>query len=370
MRTRIERTEFEQGRRVLALSDIHGHLKTLNLALDKARYCPDDILVVVGDMIEKGAQSLGVVRKIMALSQKGTVYALTGNVDMWMTRFLLSGDPETQHELVKNALNAKKWWGGTTLEEMCAELNLPFDEKMNIAQTLFQVRRRYSDELSFLNGLPTILDTPAYRFVHGGLPHENLALLDGTDNHPLVRFDHFFNDAPAFQKYIVVGHWPVALYREKYPDENPLIDEKRRIICLDGGCGVKCDGQLNVLTLPENAKGPFPFVSADTLPVITALDDQTPGPDDPVYIKWTDHAITVLEQTTETARIRFHDRVLTVPAALLMKKDGDTICDDVTTYRLPVQKGDHLHLVFSTKDALYVKKDGVSGWYAGGWERT
>ena len=82
MRTRIERTEFEQGRRVLALSDIHGHLKTLNLALDKARYCPDDILVVVGDMIEKGAQSLGVVRKIMALSQKGTVYALTGNVDM------------------------------------------------------------------------------------------------------------------------------------------------------------------------------------------------------------------------------------------------------------------------------------------------
>lgn len=50
----VKRLTFPEGRRVLAISDIHGNLPFLKGVLAAAHYGPDDILVLVGDLVEKG----------------------------------------------------------------------------------------------------------------------------------------------------------------------------------------------------------------------------------------------------------------------------------------------------------------------------
>lgn len=57
-RVKIEYVEIERGRRLLVTSDIHGHAASLKKVLEKAEFSDDDILVIIGDIVEKGPESL------------------------------------------------------------------------------------------------------------------------------------------------------------------------------------------------------------------------------------------------------------------------------------------------------------------------
>ena len=63
--SRIERLGASPGQRLIVVSDIHGQLDCLVQLLEKTGYGGDDILVVIGDLIEKGPDSLGVVRYLL-----------------------------------------------------------------------------------------------------------------------------------------------------------------------------------------------------------------------------------------------------------------------------------------------------------------
>jgi len=79
--------EFAPGRRILAVSDIHGNLPFFQHLLEKVSFSPDDILVLVGDMLEKGPDSLGLLRYIVQLCKTHTVYPLCGNCDGLVLNF-------------------------------------------------------------------------------------------------------------------------------------------------------------------------------------------------------------------------------------------------------------------------------------------
>ena len=82
MLTKIGRAVFAPDQRVLVTSDIHGHCDQLRQLLEKASYAPEkDVLVIVGDMLEKGWQNLETLRFVMHLSETGKVYTLIGNAD-------------------------------------------------------------------------------------------------------------------------------------------------------------------------------------------------------------------------------------------------------------------------------------------------
>ena len=49
---------FPPGRRIVAVSDIHGNLPFFRALLGKIALTPEDILVLVGDLLEKGQESL------------------------------------------------------------------------------------------------------------------------------------------------------------------------------------------------------------------------------------------------------------------------------------------------------------------------
>ena len=83
MDTKIERLEVEGKGRIIAVSDIHGNVKYLDGLLKKISFSQEDTLIIVGDMIEKGPESLKTVRYVLDLKERNTnVYATMGNVDV------------------------------------------------------------------------------------------------------------------------------------------------------------------------------------------------------------------------------------------------------------------------------------------------
>ena len=81
MKAVVRPIPFPQSGRLLAVSDVHGNLPWLKGLLDKVGFTPDDALVLVGDLVEKGPDSLATLRYVMELSQTHTVHALCGNCD-------------------------------------------------------------------------------------------------------------------------------------------------------------------------------------------------------------------------------------------------------------------------------------------------
>ncbi|MBQ4552932.1 MAG: metallophosphoesterase [Clostridia bacterium] len=366
MKTVIQRVVFPENRRVLMISDIHGHCSGLKYLLKKADFCKDDILVIVGDLIEKGPESLQTLRFVMDLCQHYTVYPLIGNVDLWRLQMLMSEDPETQQKLLRYSLKAEKWWNTSVLGEMCAEIGVALSPDLDTKSTFPRLQKHFEKEFSFLLNMPTILETQDMIFVHGGIPHENLPELEKEDCFPLLKRDCFLEEGHAFSKYAVVGHWPVLLYCPAIPCAAPIIDEKQRIISLDGGMGLKDNGQLNLLIMDKTAPERFRYEAWDDLPVITALEAQDAS-EDSFYLHWARDPVTVTPISAENdmTRVLYQGHELLVPSHCLREKDGLTYCDDVTDYHLPVSPGDTLKLIYTTSYGCYAKKGSTTGWYCG-----
>ena len=369
MKTTVQRVSFPPDRRILVTSDIHGHPDDLRRALAKANFSSGDILVIIGDLVEKGPRSLETIRLVMQLQKEYTVYPLMGNVDLWRVEYLESDDPLMHAEMRDFSLKAKGWWGGSLLHDLCAELGVKLDEKTDITALMPAIRRRFSEEISWLSRLPVILETQRMIFVHGGIPHERLDELEGTDAFPILKFDDFYHAGLSFQKYVVVGHWPAVLYSKTYPDYSPLIDRQRRIISLDGACGVKDEGQLNLLILPSFDSEDFAVITQDHLPVLTALEAQPGSPADKArYICWSDRWVTVKEKGAEMSVVSYHGQDMAVPTVFLGNENGRDYCSDATDYVLPVEPGDELLLILKLSHGVMVKKNSIAGWYFGRYE--
>ena len=86
MPARIKRLRLPPGRRIIAVSDIHGNLPYLKGLLKKIRFDADDILIIDGDFLEKGPDSLGTLRYIMQLSEAGKrIHGLAATATAGMT---------------------------------------------------------------------------------------------------------------------------------------------------------------------------------------------------------------------------------------------------------------------------------------------
>ena len=80
---RIGRAELPDSGRIIAVSDVHANLPYLRGVLEKAAFSAGDTLVLCGDMLEKGPQSLDTLRYIMELSRSRRVLGVQGNCDCW-----------------------------------------------------------------------------------------------------------------------------------------------------------------------------------------------------------------------------------------------------------------------------------------------
>ena len=372
MQIRIQRIPVEKGRRVIAVSDIHGRAKYLNALLEKVHYTPNDSLFIVGDIVEKGLENLQTLRRVMELAQNLRTYCSLGNVDLHRLVHLTDTTEGAGRRFADLITYCHESWGGGLFEEMMAEAGLPLSGDPDKA--LVTVREHFQPEIQFLESLPVIMETEDLCFVHGGLPGggSTAKLLEEAprqDIWKLLKYDAFYDEGFSYDRYVVVGHWPTMLTRPAYPDMKPVINEERKIIMIDGGCGVKEYGQLNALIVEDHR------ISTDyylDFPWITAKVDQAES-ESSFSITFADRWVRLLGEESDGFIPVRHESTgyeMLAPAKFVHRLEGDRAeVFDATDYCLPVRKGDRMQLLDSFGDCHLVNKNGVIGWYKGDYGR-
>lgn len=366
MQTIIKKLHIPVEKRIIAISDIHGHYEYFVNLLEKVHFCKNDILFIVGDITEKGPESLKTLRFVIKLCKEYTVYTLIGNVDAWRLELFDDNTKKGYENLYNSISSMKKHWGNCLFNEMCDELNINIKSIDDIPQIRQQLQIHFREEFDFLRSLPTIIETQKFIFVHGGIPTDNLETLVNTNAYTFIKSDAFMEKGINFNKYVIVGHWPVTLYNDKISSHNPIINPKQKIISIDGGCVIKFDGQLNALIIPYINTKEFSYAAYDSLPIVTAKTAQNVS-EESINIRYTDNKIKLIEHGDEFSYIEH----ISTGYRLWIHNDyindycENTTCSDFTDYRLSVKIGDRLSVVKKTSKGYLVKKEGISGWYCG-----
>ena len=355
---KIQTLRFEKGRRILVVSDIHGNYEYFRGVLDAAKFSERDELVIDGDFSEKGRDSLRVLRYIMELSERGSVHTILGNCDDWFPIFRMR--EEEQKRVLGYIRHRQRGLLWDMLRE-CGTDPLTLESLSPVCAILYE---RFQREWDFLAALPEAIESENFIFAHAGAdPSKPLAEHRVNE---LVKYDRFLDLGRSFSKWLIVGHYPVMLYRKDLVCANPIIDREHRVVSIDGACVLKDDGQLNCLVIPDTDSEDFSFVAYDSFPEVIALDDQAAG-ERSYYVAWDDSTVRVLERGAEFSRCRHLSTgyELDILTKYLFSDTEITGCNDCTDCILPVRRGDRLKLVETTSRGYFVKHNGVSGWYYG-----
>ena len=362
MQARIERRALPDTGRVIAISDVHGNLEYLQGLLKKLDLRDEDTLVFCGDIMEKGPQSLDTLHFLMDLNERRRCWFVLGNCDYWYDEHDHSKpcrDWYVRDYLLTNA-NGN---GPGLLQQMCDAAGVTVDENFDIDTYYKALGDMFPHEFEFLASMPQVIETDKYIFVHGGLPEGDPKTWDGWY---CMKNDDFMGQGRKFDKWVIVGHWPVMLYRQDITCANPIIDRESHIISIDGGCVLKDDGQLNALIIPRSGSEDFTFTAYDPFPVRRVKSAQA-GSKRSIYVRWGDNQVEILSRGEEFSRVR-HVRTgyeLDILTKYLYGESGVVRCNDCTDYVLPLAPGDEVSVVETTSRGYLVKHDGVSGWYFG-----
>ena len=367
MKCKIQKvTDLENIGRIIVVSDIHGHVQYLEGILKKVGYSIRDTLVVVGDLIEKGPESLKAVRYIMKLREENpNVYVTMGNVDHLRLHRFYEGKPEDFLELLQWT---QKVWGKGFFLEILDELGMAVEDisKETMEEVRSKIKMYFAKELDFLWNLPTIISIGNYIFVHGGIPTEDLEELKNVDVVKCMKIDAFLHTDISFEKNVVVGHWPVCLYRDEVDCMNPIFDYQKHIIAIDGGCGLNYGAQLNALMIPEPEADiqEVTYVAYDDYPTMIASISQE-AKEKTICIRYFESEVEVLEDRGDVLYLRHinQNKNLVVPKNFVYYAKKKAYCYDCSDAYLEIREGDVLSVISDTSVGYIVKKDGVIGWY-------
>ncbi len=205
--TRRRKAEDEprvpDGMRVYAIGDIHGRLDLFeellaSIEADNAGRAAADVrLVLLGDLIDRGPASSGVIEKAMALKRgNATVSILMGNHEEVLLR-AIAGDTRATRLLVRVGGRATMMSYGFTDQEY---QDLDYEEL-----TARLAERVPEAHAAFIGGFEDVVEYGDYVFVHAGIrPGIDLAEQKVSD----LRWirDEFLSHAGSHGRVIVHGH--------------------------------------------------------------------------------------------------------------------------------------------------------------------
>ncbi|MGI5977467.1 MAG: metallophosphoesterase [Candidatus Limivicinus sp.] len=350
--------KLPENRRILVVSDIHANMPYFKGLLKKANFSDRDELIIDGDFLEKGADSLGTLRYIMELSKKGNVHTVCGNCDYWFHIF--SENEAFDEHILHYILHNKKG----IIWDMCNASGIDLFEIDSFTACKRELFNAFKEEWRFLAHLPNVLETENFIFAHAGI--DPAKPLSEQSLEEVTRCPAFLTSGRSFDKWVIAGHWPVMLYGTDRVCANPIVDSVHKIVSIDGGCVLKDDGQLNALIIPDKYSDNFSFTAYDPFPERVVMDDQQEG-ERSYYIRWGDSRVQVLERGEEFSRCR-HVRTgyeMDILTKYLFTDNEYTDCNDCTDYILPLKRGDVVRVVEECSRGYFVKHGGWSGWYYG-----
>lgn len=193
--------------RKLAIGDIHGCNKTFKkLLIEVLKIKKQDQLILLGDYIDRGPDSLGVIQTILKLQNAGyTVHCLRGNHEQMMI------------DSTTNATAYFQWLFNGGEQTMASFNKTRFQDFPEVYQQFFY-NTKYFIELDH------------FILVHAGLNFKKNSLFEDQDAMLWIR--NFKIDSVKLASRILVhGHTPIAL--------DKILTQKSNCINIDGGCVFK-----------------------------------------------------------------------------------------------------------------------------------
>ena len=103
--------------RIIAIGDIHGCAKALTTLVEAIQPTESDTLVFLGDYIDRGPDSRGVIEQVMSLGSRCTVVPLLGNHEEMLLGALAGGSSDVQFWIKFGGAAALNSYGWTGLPE-------------------------------------------------------------------------------------------------------------------------------------------------------------------------------------------------------------------------------------------------------------
>ncbi len=205
------------GVRVFAIGDIHGRLDLLDALMEKivayhtaARAAAHPIVVCLGDYVDRGPDSKGVISRLIEWREAGLeAVFLKGNHEAMFEAALLTG--EEFGRWVGNG-------GAMTLESYgFGDWRWPAPDSGELTQELREaaMREMPAGHLEFLRDAPLSYTLGDYFFAHAGVRPDVPLEAQEEDDLLWIRGD-FLNHAGNFGKVIVHGHTPM-----RHPEVRP-----------------------------------------------------------------------------------------------------------------------------------------------------
>lgn len=220
------------------MSDIHGSFNQFEESL-KYWNPKKEHLVVIGDLINKGPDSLKVVQKLMQLKEDyfDRVIVTKGNHEDMLIKWLYNNPYNIVNE--KHIAPYKK-----TVDSFIGfeHQNLSKEEKVKI------LLDNNKDELKFIESLPTYHESENVIFAHAGI---NLHLKYWKKDKKYMlweRRDFIFNNKRPDKK-VFFGHTPTNFIHNDKDNHDIWVSSDEMKIGIDGR--VSLDGQLNAIKIDD-----------------------------------------------------------------------------------------------------------------------
>jgi len=174
--------------RIFVIGDIHGCYERLKTLLEKLHIKNNDMLIFLGDYIDRGTDSKKVVEEVINLKSQYHIITLLGNHE----KMLL--------DILQKSLPIEMWLfngGETTLLSYGIK-------KYNISSDLFP-----PEHIEFFKSLLPYYEMDNYIFVHAGLKPNIPLEKQSIDDLVWIRDEFIYSDCD-FGKVVVFGHTPLA----------------------------------------------------------------------------------------------------------------------------------------------------------------
>jgi len=190
--------------RTIAIGDVHGCASALATLLEAIQPKRDDCIVTLGDYVDRGPDSRGVIDQLLALSGECRLVTLIGNHEVMMLEAFEEGG------------EAMRMW----LECGGHETLLSYDgAPENIPEQHF----------AFLHALRRFYETERHIFVHANYHHGD-AMEDQEEEFSLwVHLRHSQPSPHVSGKTVFVGHTP---------QRSGQILDLGHVVCIDTACAV------------------------------------------------------------------------------------------------------------------------------------
>ncbi|MNI08041.1 Serine/threonine-protein phosphatase 1 [compost metagenome] len=231
-------------RRTLVISDIHGCFDEFNTLLGLIHFNPhEDLLILLGDFVDRGTRSKEVVEKALQLVQAGHGIALRGNHDQRFVDVMTSEDETARTKFFQHG-------GLPTLESYCGALLDGKSDEDKLQVGIEYVNKHYNHHISFLKNLPLYYEDQAHIYVHAGLNPSVTRWKEQSEHDFMYIKEPFFNFPTVVDKKVVFGHTNVIDIHGK--SDVWFGNDK---IGVDGGCafghqlnGLEISGEGNYIT--------------------------------------------------------------------------------------------------------------------------